>query len=337
MSTYKITKISDVEQSQLFEFYKKIYFDRHKTLIKNWQWWYRSDYTQYETLVISLEKKIIGQAGLQPVDLSVNGKMISAAWFLDFAILPEFRGKGFGKILTQKLMETCPHLITFCNSKTLGIVRKLGWQENSSIMRLARPINPIKFIPILKKLNFFDIIFRSSMKNKFSFKNIIKPRVINDNYNLIKESFKKRNLGNTKAPISIIRDEKWLYWRLMECPYKKDLYFFEYKNNFSIVHIFENKGIKRLNILFSYFIDESVEIELFNLMMNWAINNNIDLVWAIKKETDGFLKNIFPNKFKKPLTFASWSSDQTVSPTMKEEPYNSEGIDSDIDSRMFIE
>ena len=123
----------------------------------------------------------------------------------------------------------------------------------------------------------------------------------------------------------------------MECPYKKDLYFFEYKNNFSIVHIFENKGIKRLNILFSYFIDESVEIELFNLMMNWAINNNIDLVWAIKKENDGFLKNIFPNKFKKPLTFASWSSDQTVSPTMKEEPYNSEGIDSDIDSRMFIE
>ena len=337
MSTYKITKISDVEQSQLFEFYKKIYFDRHKTLIKNWQWWYRSDYSLYETLVISLEKKIIGQAGLQPVDLRVNGKTISAAWFLDFAILPEFRGKGFGKILNQKLMDTYPHLITFCNSKTLRIVRKLGWQENSSVMRLARPINPIKFIPILKKLNFFDIIFRSSMKNKFSFKNIIKPRVINDNYNLIKESFKKRNLGNTKAPVSIIRDEKWLYWRLMECPYKKDLYFFEYKNNFSIVHIFENKGIKRLNILFSYFIDESVEIELFNLMMNWAINNNIDLVWAIKKENDGFLKNIFPNKFKKPLTFASWSSDQTVSPTIKEEPYNSEGIDSDIDSRMFIE
>ena len=60
-------------------------------------------------------------------------------------------------------------------------------------------------------------------------------------------------------------------------------------------------------------------------MMNWAINNNIDLVWAIK-ENDGFLKKYFPNKFKKPLTFASWSSDQTVSPTMKEEPYNSEGI-----------
>ena len=26
-----------------------------------------------------------------------------------------------------------------------------------------------------------------------------------------------------------------------------------------------------------------------------------------------------------------------INPTMKEEPYNSEGIDSDIDSRMFIE
>ena len=71
--------------------------------------------------------------------------------------------------------------------------------------------------------------------------------------------------------------------------------------------------------------------------MNWAINNNIDLVWAVKKDNDEILKDIFPNKFKKPLTYASWSSNPNISLDIKNEPYNSQGIDSDIDSRMFVD
>ncbi len=337
MSGHKITKISTVEQSQLLEFYKKVYFYRHKSLINNWRWWYRNEYSQYETLILSLEEKIVGQAGLQPVNLNVNGEKILAAWFLDFAILPEFRGKGFGKILTKQLMEDCPNLITFCNQQTLNIVRKLGWQSNSSISRLARPINPLKFIPLIKNFNFGDKILRNLIKKKFTFKNTIKPKELKDNYSLIKESFEKRRIHNVENLPSIIRDEQWLYWRLMECPYKKNLYFFEYKNNFSIVNIFSNKGVKRLNVLFTYFVDQSYETKLFGLIMNWAINNNIDLVWAVKKDKDEILKDVFPKKFKKPLTFASWSSDPNILSVIKDEPYNSQGIDSDIDSRMFID
>ena len=47
----------------------------------------------------------------------------------------------------------------------------------------------------------------------------------------------------------ILRDEDWLNWRLMECPFKKNIYFFEYKGNIAIVHIFFSNYIKRLNIL----------------------------------------------------------------------------------------
>ena len=337
MSKHKITKISDVQQPLLLEFYKRVYFNRYKNLINNWRWWYRSDLSQNETLILSLEEKIIGQAGLQPVKLIINGKEILADWFLDFAILPEFRGKGFGKILTKKLMETCPNLITFCNHKTLKIVRKLGWQSNSAISRLARPINPLKFIPVIKNFNFGDQIFRKLIKKKFTFKDRIEPREIINNYIHLRESFNKRNINIDKNFPFILRDEEWLNWRLLECPYKKDLYFFEYKNNFSIVHIFFNKGVKRMNILFSYSVGEPHEPELFGLIMNWAINNNIDLVWAIKKDDDEIFKDIFPKKFKKPLTYASWSSTTDISLAIKNEPYNSEGIDSDIDIKMFAD
>tara|TARA_B100000579_G_scaffold418117_1_gene415342 strand:+ start:82 stop:1095 length:1014 start_codon:yes stop_codon:yes gene_type:complete len=337
MPTHKITKISTVEQSQLQEFYKKVYFDRYKNLKNNWTWWYRSNHSQYETLILLLEKKVVGQAGLQPVNLNINGEKILAAWFLDFIILPEFRGKGFGKILTKKLMETCPNLITFCNEKTLNIVKKLGWEYDTSVSRFARPINPLKFIPVVQKLNFGDAIFRNFLKKKFYFENSIKPMEISNNYEVVLESFKKRQYNNLKDSPEIIRDEKWLYWRLMECPYKKDIYFFEYKNNFSIVRIFQNKGIKRLHILFTYFIDQFNEKELFNLIMQWSINNNIDLLWAIKKENNENLKDVFPNKFKKPLTFASWSSNEKIAQSIKNVPHNSQAIDSDNDSKMFVE
>ena len=71
----------------------------------------------------------------------------------------------------------------------------------------------------------------------------------------------------------------------MECPYKKDIFFFEYKNNFAIVHIFFNY-VKRLNILYTYSTDEPQVNELYVQIINWAINNGIDLVWAINRNTE---------------------------------------------------
>ena len=120
----------------------------------------------------------------------------------------------------------------------------------------------------------------------------------------------------------------------MECPYKKDIYFFEYKNNFAIVHIFFNY-VKRLNILYTYSTDTPQENELYFQIMNWAINNNIDLVWAVSRNTD--LENIFPKIFNKPLQFASWSSDEKIFKTLQNGLSNLQGIDTDNDSWEYAE
>jgi GNAT superfamily N-acetyltransferase len=339
MPTYKITKISDIEQSQLSEFYKKIYFDRHKSLINNWKWWYRFGYSKIEPLILSSNGKVLGQAGTQPIDLNINGKKVLATWFLDFSILPELRGKGLGKKLTKELMEQCPNLITFCNKNTLKIIKKFGWQDSFSIFRLARPINPLKFVPIVNKLkiNFADGFFRNVIKKKFDYTKSIEPKKIENNFNAVRDSFKNRKSTNTKNFPLILRDEKWLHWRLMECPYKKDIYFFEHKNNFSIVHIFSKKGVKRLNILFSYFTDQSCDSDILNSIMSWSIDNNVDLLWAIKGKTEKSFEKIFPNKFKKPIIFSAWSSNENIFEALKNGLSNAEGIDSDIDSSMFAE
>jgi len=333
---YKINKISEIDTNQLSDFYKKTNYQRYKSLTSNWRWWYRVGYTEFEPLIVSIDNKVIGQAAYLPTDLSILGNKVPAIWFVDYAILPEFRSKGLGKIMYKEWAKICPNQMAICSDDSLRVLKKFGWKDNSATKRLARPINALNFLPIVKnmKLNFANRALRYLMKKKYNRNISINPYKINDNFKIINESFKlKKNLKSNEFA-TIIRDEKWLYWRLMECPYKKDIFFFEYKNNFAIVHIFY-KYVKRLNILYTYFTDKLQENELYVQIMNWAINNNIDLVWAINRNTE--LKNIFPTMFNKPLKFASWSLDEKILKILQNGLLDLQGIDTDTDSCLYVE
>tara|TARA_B110000438_G_C15760552_1_gene627088 strand:+ start:477 stop:1490 length:1014 start_codon:yes stop_codon:yes gene_type:complete len=337
MKKYKINKISEIKEEQLLDFYKKVYKNRYKNLTNNWRWWYRAGSSSYESLILSTENKVIGQAGLLPIDLNILGKKTSAIWFVDFAILNEFQGKGYGKILTKEWMNICPNQITFCNNLSLRVFKKFGWKNNLSTKRLAKPINVLKFLPILKK---FDLKLSSSAlryfnKRKFRQESIIKVYKIDENFKIINDSFKIKKFEKNNNLAEIIRDEAWLHWRLMECPYKKDIYFFEHKNNFAIVHIFVIENIKRLNILYTYSLDEPDEEELFAKITNWSLNNNIDLIWAVQRKKE--FKKIFPKVINKSINFASWSSNNKISEILQNGLLDSQGIDSDIDSNLYIE
>ena len=337
MNKYKVNKISEIETNQLSDFYKKIYHKRYKSLTSNWRWWYRVGYNDFEPLILSIDDKIIGQAGLLPADLNILGNKVKAIWFIDFAILPEFQGKGFGKILTKEWMKICPNQITFCNNLSLKIFKKFGWKNNLSVKRMVKPINPLKFIPIIKKfeLNFINNTLRHFIKKKYNQNFSINPYQIDNNFKIINDTFKIKKIAKNDGSAEIIRDEEWLQWRLLECPYKKDIYFFEYKNNFAIVHIFVTENIKRLNILYTYCTDSPQINELIMSIANWSINNNIDLLWMVNSDKD--LKKTFPRLLNKSINFASWSSDNKISKILQNGLFDSQGIDSDVDSNLYIE
>ena len=153
-------------------------------------------------------------------------------------------------------------------------------------------------------------------------------KILEDSFNL------KKELSNPDFA-KINRDEKWFHWRLIQCPYKKDIYFFKHNNNFVIVHFYNAKNIKRLNILFTYFTDYSEENEIYSLIVKWSLDNNIDFIWLISKSKK--FQHIFPKIFNKPLRFASWSSDQNISKILKRGLNDLQGIDSDIESGLYIE
>ena len=334
MIDYNIINISQVKTYHLAEFYQKMFSKRHATLIKHWKWWYRNNYLKLESLILFADNRVIGQAGLIPVKIEVNDKILPAIWFVDFAILPKYQGKGFGKILTKAWMEICPNQITYCNNKSLNIFKKMGWEDNHFSKRLARPINPVKWLPYFKKFkfNFLDNWFRNSLKKNILDSIEIKAYSINKNYKILFDSFNK--LKKTKSNYAkIVRDEEWLNWRLMECPFQKNIYFFEYKENFSIVHIFISGNIKRLHVLYTFSLYSSEESILYNSIFKWALNNSVDLVWANSNNVNQIKKfeKILPHNFTKPMNFASYSSDKNIHEKLKLGLYNSQGIDSDND------
>ena len=146
MKNYIIKKISTISEDQLFEFYNKVYKNINKSFIKNLNWYYRIGYNTFESIVIIVEGKIIGHAGLIPAEIENQGKKYSAIWFTDFIILPEQRSKGYGRILTEEWMKICPHQITFCNDLSLKIFKKSNWKYNFLVNRNVYPINPFKII-----------------------------------------------------------------------------------------------------------------------------------------------------------------------------------------------
>ena len=181
-------------------------------------------------------------------------------------------------------------------------------------------------------LNIFGSIYKNSLKKKFDNIKLINPYSINNNYKILFETFKKRQNQNTTSP-EILRDEDWLNWRLMECPFNKNIYFFEYRDNFAIVHIIRTKNIKRLHVLYSYYLNSSDEENLLCSIFKWALYNSIDLVWANSNNEELIKKfeKILGKRFTKSMNFASWSSDKKINEKLKFGLVNSQGIDSDND------
>jgi len=59
------------------------------------------------------------------------------------------------------------------------------------------------------------------------------------------------------------------------------------------------------------------------------------MVWGVGKKKN--IKNIFPSIYAKPINYASWSSDQKIFDILKDGLSDVQGIDSDIDSSLYIE
>ena len=327
---YKIRKISDTSEVVLNDFFKSAYPDRYNNLINHWRWYYRLGYNNFEPIIIEVNSKIIGMAGLIPSKLKYENKITEAIWFIDFFILKEFRKKGYGSIITKEWMKICPVQITFCNNESLKIFKKFSWEHNNKTYRKIKPTNLLRVIPVLKNFNF---IFKK--KNK-SFKTIVSKQIENNDITKISKLEYEKSLN--KDLFSIVHDEEWFKWRIINSPYRKNIYIFRNNSDVIIANIFKYNNYKRLNILYSYISDPSND-EIYISLINWSLDNKIDYIWYINNQENIFFKEteILSKFFEKKINFACWSEDETMLANLKKGLSNAHGSDSDIDSSLFLD
>lgn len=145
----KILPASEVTPDLLRAFYESIYPQRAEFLIESWDWLNRSSYLDNKTpLVVLYRGRVIAHAGLIPFEIIIEGSSFTAAWFIDLAVVSEFRRHGLAKILVKKRTSFSEMQITFPNENSFVIFQRAGWQVYSeSFMHyvLISPFNHTKF------------------------------------------------------------------------------------------------------------------------------------------------------------------------------------------------
>lgn len=314
MGKIHIKKISEIDLKKLIRFYQKT-FKYEKSVVDDYKWRYRSNFNEYEPLVLMINDQICGHAGLIPIKIKINHKQENAIWFTDFYINPEHRHKGYGKLLTEEWMKICPIQITFCNDQSLKIFKKMNWSFNNKITKKIKFNNYLKLIPIFRKFNLPDF-------NLTEINNLQHIELNNTNLDKIINLY---NRQSSSKSLRILRDESWFRWRLIDCPYRNKIHIFQFKGFFFITHIKFKNNFKILNIIYSSTLITS---EIKNIFSEFSKKNSIDYISYLTTEKK-ISNNILP--WNRKINFAYYAKDDAISNALGEHFYDVHLIDSDVD------
>jgi GNAT superfamily N-acetyltransferase len=116
----------DIDGAALTEFHGRVF--PGWPISRIWRWLYRSD-TGGFPLVCLDGSRVIAHAGGIPFTARVGGRLFTAAWFVDFSVLPEYQRRGVGGRLTQAWMDQSELCVTFCNARSMAVFLRYGWTE----------------------------------------------------------------------------------------------------------------------------------------------------------------------------------------------------------------
>ena len=309
-----IKKISEIDKEKLEKFYQNS-FQFEKTVLDDYNWRYRTNFNEFEPLVLLIDNQLCGHAGLVPIKIKINEKEKNAIWFTDFFINPEHRSKGYGELLTEEWMKICPIQITICNDQSLKVFKKLNWSNNNSFVRHLKIYNYLNIVPAFRKPN-ESIFIKDDLQDlrleELNNKTIAKMADLSE-HNLLKKS------------VGLIRDENWFKWRILNCPYKKDIYIFNFKGNFIVIHMKLKNNLKILSIVYS---SQPITSSIIKFFSKFSKKKGIDYLSYIsneKKIFDFFLP------WQRKLNFACNTEDKSIKNILNKNYDDVQFIDSDID------
>ena len=123
----------------------------------------------------------------------------------------------------------------------------------------------------------------------------------------------------------ILRDENWFKWRLIDCPYKKDIYILKIRDQYLVSHLRIKKNLRILNVIYS---TSDINPEITNVLLKFLKKNKIDLFVFISNKK-GLFDSLIPGQ--KNLNFAFYSKDKNILNYLNRDFNDLQYIDSDLD------
>lgn len=214
----KVISAFEIDSSALDKFYEKAYPTKYKRLSAYWKWLYRPEIFSNKTpLLLVSNSAIVGHLSSTPVEMRLADRLLTVQWFADFIILPEFQRSGGGKLLTAAITKICDIHITFCNHKSLGVFKKLGFHEKVDIDEHIVPLIPMNGKKWIQK-----IVGKARIATNAVLKTVLYPYA---NYGLNLKDISvgpvsKNNVhffySNPKE--GLIKDERYFDWRVLQSP-----------------------------------------------------------------------------------------------------------------------
>ena len=314
MNQFHIKKISEIDQNKLYKFYQNSFNYKNSDLhIFNWR--YRLGFRNFEPLVLEVDDEICGHAGLIANDFKIKDEIKTGIWFTDFYINKNYRSLGYGKLLTQAWMKICPIQVTICNETSLKIFKKLSWSYNNRFLRNLKISNYFSLIPTFKKSDLINITTINS-------KDLMLREIDNQTISILARE--SENFLSKKS-FAIVRDENWFKWRILDCPYKKNIFIFNYKGIDIIIEVKLKYKFKILNIIY---ISKPIEINFLGLFSKFIKKNNINFISYISNNKKLLNINL---PWSRKLNFAFYSENSSIKSLIDRDFDDLQYIDSDID------
>jgi hypothetical protein len=340
-SDVSIVSACDVNPTLLIDFYKQVFSERNDFFQTNWKWLNRTSFYNNTTpLVLIFKNQVIAHAGMIPVSMVIADKIFTASWFIDFAVLPEFQRFGLGSMLTKRWMQFSDIQITFCNEKSIGVFKKLGWAESFNTYMHINIVSPFNHPRLAKILpSFFRKIFNRIVYpfvylfyKKDAYTNIdsrlhkMSESSINNFLNLY--SVREKS-GNSAFPI---RDLDFLKWRVLNSPNKNNYYTFN-DVNFSAIISVQNKDGGYIDVLCVSDVAKKTEIRnMINTLAIWALKKKLSRIrfYSSDKNLSDYLKKT-TGAFVKHPRFAFFTENKSLFEKLKSIDWQLELIDSDFE------
>ena len=116
----------------------------------------------------------------------------------------------------------------------------------------------------------------------------------------------------------------------MNFPLKKNnYYFFSKGNSFIVVNLIKHDYKKRVNIIYTSCLDLDSEIYLSRQIVNWSIENNLDIIWLnsddLKRKKE--ISKLF--SYKRKINFVCNSNEKFIKTRELTKIFNIHAVDTD--------